>query len=213
MSFFKNLSELGLKRVVVELILTGENPIVVLTPKSSATDSVIESMKPLILKYTSIAELDEKFFSDISQPIKSTAEFFDGVEAYQKTLDAAKLEADKAKKEADEKKKTTADKKAATKKAETSAKEEAPVKEEKKPEPVIDLFTEEYVTAELDEAEKILTEIKEEIIEVEDDGPDIPAVEEVIVPEVKEEAVTEAQVVEEVVVEKPAPRRTPSLFD
>lgn len=199
MSFFKNLSELGLKRVVVELIITGENPIVVLTPKSSATDSAIESMKPLILKYKNIAELDEKFFVDISQPIKSTSEFFDGVEAYQKTLDAAKLEADKKKKEADEKKKTAADKKA----------EKATPEKEVKPEvkkPEADLFTQEIVDEQIKEVEEVIAEAKEVLI-----------VEETPVEEIQEvapepESIVEAEIIEETAVEKPVAKKLPSLF-
>lgn len=192
MSFFKNLSELGLKRVVVELIITGENPIVVLTPKSSATDSAIESMKPLILKYKSIAELDEKFFADISQPIKSTSEFFDGVEAYQKTLDAAKLEADK-------KKKTTADKKA----------EKATLEKEVKPEvkkPEADLFTEEIVDEQIKEVEEVIAEAKEVLIVEETPVEEIPEE----TPE--SESIIEAEIIEEIAVEKPVAKKLPSLF-
>lgn len=54
-----------------------------------------KTIPPMLLKGT-IAELDEKFFSEISEPVKQTVKLFANQEAHQSELDKAKKQPEKA---------------------------------------------------------------------------------------------------------------------
>ena len=54
-----------------------------------------KNIPPMLLKGT-IAELDEKFFSEVSEPLKQTVKLFANHEAHQAELDKAKKQPEKA---------------------------------------------------------------------------------------------------------------------
>jgi len=54
-----------------------------------------KNIPPMLLKGT-VAELDEKFFTEIGEPVKQTVKLFANAEAYQAELDKAKKQPEKA---------------------------------------------------------------------------------------------------------------------
>lgn len=104
-TFFKMLSEIGVKNVNIEIKTDEAGLISVLTsPKSTATDSALKSMTPLLLTGTP-EELDAEYFSAVSNPLRETQKFFSNVESYEKSIEEAKAKTaqEKNKKEAEKK--------------------------------------------------------------------------------------------------------------
>ena len=187
MSFFKTLLATGLTRVIIDTIKTESEIIVIISPKRKSTDPNVQTLKPLRISYPTIEEMDEKFLSDITRPLTKTGEYFNQIDEYEKQIVAA---AAKSKEDAANKsnaKKSTG--KAATKK-------EDPVKEEpKKEEASPDLFSVADDISKAD-AEKIIVDAEKLVEEVkpkEEAKPELVA----DAPEVVEETVSDAEVIEE----------------
>lgn len=89
-NFFKQLSELGITGLGIE-IKTSEDGLVsvVTSPRSVAKDQALKSLVPILLTGTP-DEIDQHYFESISGPMKKTKEFFHNVEEYEKSVEVAK---------------------------------------------------------------------------------------------------------------------------
>lgn len=156
MSFFKQLLATGLKRVVLDVIQTETKVTVVISPKQKDEKNPI---KPMSISFPTVEELDENFLQIVQTPLEKTAEYFSNISDYEKQLEELtkkKSEEVKTKTES----KTTKGKSAAAKKEE--AVKEEPVKEEAAPDlfSVSEEITKEETEAIINEAEKIIEEVK-----------------------------------------------------
>lgn len=114
MNFFQTITQLGAQDVDMKIKTSSDGVVtVMISVKTTSTDSALKSMIPLVIKGIP-SEVDEKFFSEISTPVKNTQEFYSNVEAFE----AQKKEAEKS-----------AAKEKADKAAESKTKKEAPKKE------------------------------------------------------------------------------------
>lgn len=92
MNFFKQMSDIGIKDVTIEIKVAEDGRMTVLTsPKSIAKDKALNSIKPLLLTGT-VEELDSGYFEAIEKPLKKTSKFFNNVESYEAKIEDAKKE-------------------------------------------------------------------------------------------------------------------------
>lgn len=107
MNFFKQLSETGLLKVEINLVVKDESMTAIITPH-------IKGKNPLPLTVTGTAEeLDEGFFEVVTTPLKKAAGLISNVEEFEASLDETSTETKKAEE------KTTATKEKAAAKATT----------------------------------------------------------------------------------------------
>lgn len=91
MNFFKQLQLTGIKNVHIEVKYAEDGTITVaVTPKSTATDAALKSIRPLLIT-GSVDEMDSEFFGTVSGSLSQTQQMFNNVENYE----ADKTEAEK----------------------------------------------------------------------------------------------------------------------
>lgn len=198
MSFFKQLLATGLQRVIIDVIKTESKVTVVLTPKTQSTDPSVNAIKPLHISFSTVEEMDDKFFSMISSPLSETAEFFNNISEYEKSLEEAKKAAEEKKAN---KTKSTTDKKSAP------AKPKAAELDFEVPADITKESTEEI----LEEAEKVISEAKSDEV-VSNDNTKEAKPEEVVTEETKIEEIQEA-VIEEEIQNDPEPEKEPEIIE
>lgn len=160
-NFFTELLKTGIKSATIEIKIADDGKMVVLTtPKTTAQDSGLKSIKPLIMTYTP-EELDEGYFEAILIPLQKTSEVFNNVENYEAQLEEAKKNTDLANKSKSDEK----NKKDKVKKLEDSAKKyieslKEPRHWEQREEKVLNIISE---ILELDKENKYAAKIKKEL--------------------------------------------------